>query len=178
MNDMKLQLWKQMRQKHLLVNLMGGDSTANTCQEALTSGDPMQGCPLSGRGFTAALVAIDKDVFWDPVFEWGGHLEDKSGASGLEDSSAHTFLRLSRWILKDATFVHAATRRMRLHVCRFSRESSTVFSAGSHCRWDGDGEVDTLISGQGVLGCCAPTGFACSPGVQAFLLKYKQELFF
>lgn len=41
MNDMKLQLSKQMRQKHLLVNLMGGDSTANICQKALTSGDPM-----------------------------------------------------------------------------------------------------------------------------------------
>lgn len=46
---------------------MGGDSAANTCQQALTSGDPIQGCLLSGRGFTAALVAIDKDVFSDPV---------------------------------------------------------------------------------------------------------------
>lgn len=34
MNDMKLQMSKQ-RQKHLLDNLMGGDSTANTCQQAL-----------------------------------------------------------------------------------------------------------------------------------------------
>lgn len=137
MNDMKLQLSKQMRQKHLLVNLMGGDSTANTCQQALTSGDPMQGCPLSGKGFTAALVAIDKDVFWDPVFEWGGHLEDKSGASGLDDSSTHILLRLSRWIWRTPHLFLLPPEGCGFMFRRFagSPGSPVWFFSWSHCRW-------------------------------------------
>lgn len=57
-------------------------------------------------------------------------MEDKSGASGLNDFSTNILLRLSRWILKDATVVPAATRRLRFHiweVCRFSQESSMFF---------------------------------------------------
>lgn len=122
------QLSKQMRQKHLLFNLMGGDSTANTCQQAL---ETLFKAVLSQEGASQLLWWLWINTSSETLsFDWVGHLEDKSGASGLNDSSTNILLRLNRWILKDATVVPAAPRRLWFHVwevCRLSRESSLVF---------------------------------------------------
>lgn len=144
----------------------------------------MQGCPVSGRGFTAALVAIDKDFFKNLV-NWvrrplGGRIWWKHS-----QRFQHKYLIKTEKMdfegCHSSSCCHQKVAVSYLGVLQVLPGPLWFFSRfpSSLTVWrDGDSEVDTLISPRGVFAFCAQTGFAFSQDVHPFLLKYEQELFF
>lgn len=98
----------------------------------------MQGCPLSGRGFTAALVAIDKDVCWDPVICVSRPLGGQIWCKRSRRFQHQYLIKIEQMDFEgrhSCSCCHQKVAASCLGGLQVLPGVLYGFSAGSHCRW-------------------------------------------